>query len=174
MARSKSPRKKHNPKKAAIRMMHNHASQCIAYQWETDHPDSDTTFNCYGPFDEDRNIKLIEWALSRAETWLLTAIACFVDPNGEYYEEMVTTAPVGPINMMKNWETLMEYKSLTTRNAVESGNPLHFVTSVFSMSLQSSELDQKMENETWLKRQSALRADHILDNVDALRAIRGK
>lgn len=173
MAKSK-PRKKYNPQQKHLRRTRHRAAQCIAYQWEAEENEAGTTFNCAGPYSDEQCVELIQWAFHRKEHWIFTGIACFVDNDGQYYEEMVTLTTDTAWNLGENIAILKEYKQLAVNGARKEGNPLHYVTATFALSLQSTDLNRRMENDPWLKQQAERRADYVLANRDALRALNGQ
>lgn len=168
---SKKPRKRrYNPAKNSHRIMRKHAARCVAFRWDNSKEHS-LALHASGPYGEDKNLTLLDWAFNQSERWMIVAHACFVTlVDEEYYEEMATVGPIGPMKIVNSKVMLNDLFTQLMDTAKKGGNEYHYVGGVIALMLYTPEMAKNLEKDSWIKRQAAYRYKEIMKDLPKLRA----
>lgn len=166
MAKSTPARKTRNPNKLRRRMLRRNAAKCHLARWESS-SDGYGYFHSFGPFDSDTVFELTNWAMHQTEKWTCMVVSVFIDNEGNYYEEMTTLPPRGGLKLAADAGTFDELVKAAIQDAKTSGNPQHYKDTVVILRLHTPELEINLEDDNWLNKQAAFRAEiFYTDTVD--------
>jgi hypothetical protein len=155
----RSPLRRYNPQRAANLVRRKQAEQCTLYHWTSEKDYG--YFRSTGPFSDTEADSVMTWALNHPLLWCPQIVATFIDTAGDYYEELVTVPPIGPISLAKDAELLDDIIQQAVQEAEGSGNPQHHQDTLILLRLHSMALESRLEDETWLKEQAAQRAKTV-------------
>lgn len=161
MPTSKKPRKK-RPATNQIqqRRTRRQTQQCRLYRWEKgDH--NQGYFDVFGPFSREKNLALMDQAISRRQPWLLVVTSYFLTAEGDYYEEQLTSGP-------HYWTVDIDFDEI--RDLIEaavtdtrgSGNHREYEDTCSALFPYSEALVSALDNDTISSQQAGVRAEAAL------------
>ena len=90
--------------------------------------------------------------------------AYFIDDNGDYYEERLTTSPIGPIQIEDSEEELQALFSELETTAREAGEPAHYRDTCTTLYLHTQEMEANLADDEWIKKQAKKKAELVLQH----------
>lgn len=127
------------------------------YRWDNRTELDAEDFNVHGPFSEDKNFKLMERAVTSRQKWLLVVTAYFLDGD-DYYEEVLTFPPFGPLRFNDEPEAILEVVKAAVAEAKDSGDASHYRDTCIALYPHSPTLEVGFEDPEQTKARAALRA----------------
>lgn len=161
MASPKKRNKKYNPNKMAEMFQKNRLGHCRLYRWES--AATSPKFEVFGPYERLDNIHIMGTAMNQMNTWLIVVTSYFLDPSGNYYEEVLTFPKLGPIKLADEMDLLNEVitQGMTSQTVDNLEDYQDTCTSVYPY---SKELEANLENDQWVRIQAVNRAAVVLEN----------
>lgn len=102
----------------------------------------------------------MDWALNRSTKWIVNVVACFMDAQGDYYEEYLSII-VGPFKLGDNPPEFQEVLESVKALAKDAGNPNHYIDTCIMLCPYTDRLNARIESDAWIKKQAGYRADVI-------------
>jgi hypothetical protein len=137
---------------------------CCLYRWDSQTEPGAEDFKVYGPYDEEMNFSLMEQAVTTNRKWFCVITAYFIDGKNDYYEEVLTFPPFGPLKFNEDPDAMLDIIDAGIAEAKQSGNPKHYRDTCVALYLHTPELEKGFEDDDWVKQQAGHRADIILDD----------
>lgn len=101
----------------------------------------------------------MEQACNTPLPWVCIVTAIFMEEDGTYYEEMLSTSTLGPFKLTNHINDVWEIVQKLTAEAKASGNPKHYQDTYTALHIHSPKLEAQLEDDEWLKRQAGIRAE---------------
>lgn len=159
--------KKRDHDKIAKRLTLLRASQCALYRWG--HSPTNALIP-HGPphLSKDRIAACVGWVMESYHHWLVDVYACFLTPESDYYEEMVsidTADAFGHQIRLKSDGVIWSLEKEAREHARSEGNENHFLDTVTICRLKTEKNLSLLENDKWLKGQAEHRARIIMEEL---------
>lgn len=154
----KKRNKKYNPNKISERLLNLRARKCALYRWGFS-PKNTLIAQGPPPLTERQVQDVMRWAKGRPNRWLVTCYACFLAEDGDYYEESAQFVTDQVI--LDSDEGVWDLEKGALEIAKAEGNENHFLDTVTTCQLLTEDTLEKSEDDAWIKRQAAYRAQII-------------
>ena len=131
--------------------------RCQLFRWTSQSQD----FEVHGPYSEDKNHELMTIAMSTNRKWLLVVTAYFIDDDGDYYEEMLTFPPFGPVTFEDDASEILNVIAAAAFEAQDSGPPEHYRDTCVALYTHSDRLERIFEDTDTIKALASQRAQAV-------------
>lgn len=150
----KNKKTKYNPEK----YLRHRAEKLALFRWENGKLNHGE-FMATGPGTQGENNALMLWATGRRDVWVGQVVACFMDSEGNYYEESIDLPPFGPVNLTKDAEQFDARVEAAITEAKHAGNPKHYIDTATILRLHSDRAERVMNCDDEIKKQALYRAN---------------